>query len=66
MVSGFTLTDVHGMTLAQLRMYGEAVERRRKLARTEQLVLLRGAKYQKKHYTELLKASRTATWLTPG
>lgn len=64
--AGFTLADVHGMTLAQLRAYGDAVERRRKLARTELLCMLRGAKYPKKPFNDLLKASRTATWLIPG
>ena len=64
--SGFTLTDVHGMTLAQFRAYGEAAETRRKMARTEHMLLLRAAKYKQRHFTDLLKASRTATWLPPG
>lgn len=54
------------MTLAQLRAYGEAAETRRKMARTEHMLLLRAAKYKQRHFTDLLKASRTATWLTPG
>lgn len=64
--SGFTLADVHGMTLGQFKAYGAAVEARRKLARTEQLIMLRGVKYKQKHFAELLKASRTAAWLTPN
>lgn len=70
MAGGFTHDDVLGMTLAQVRLFGEAVERRRKLARTELLVMLRAARYAGreggKAYQQLLKASRTATWLTPG
>ena len=54
------------MTLGQFKAYGEAVENRRKRARTELLFLLRGARYDKKPFAELLKASRSATWLTPG
>lgn len=54
------------MTLAQFRAYGEAAETRRKMARTEQMMILRGVKYKQRHFTDLLKASRTATWLTPG
>lgn len=54
------------MTLAQARAYGEAAERRRKLARTEQLMVLRGAKFDKKHYQALVKASKDAEWLTPS
>lgn len=68
--SGFTLEDVLGMTLAQFRAFGDAVERRRKKARTELLLMLRSARYDGKKGTEafreMLKASRTATWLTPG
>ncbi len=68
--SGFTLADVHGMTLAQVRAYGDAVEARRKKARTELLTMLRAARYGGKQgaraYQDLLKASRTATWLIPG
>lgn len=68
--AGFTLEDVHGLTLGQLKAYGEVVERRRRLARTEVLVMLRAARYPGKKgakaYQELLKASRSATWLTPS
>lgn len=66
MAAGFTLADVHGMTLAQAAAFGDAAERRRRLGRTELLFMLRGAKYGKTEFAKLLKASRTATWLTPG
>lgn len=71
MSAGFTLSDVHSMTLAQMEAFGAAAERRRRLARTELLVMLRAARYTGKKggpnpYEQLLKASRTATWLTPG
>ena len=66
MAAGFTLADVHGMTLEQVRLYGEAAERRRRKARTELLFMLRGAEYEKGAFAKLLKASRTATWLDPG
>lgn len=70
MAAGFTLADVHGMTLRQVRLYGEAAESRRRKARTELLFLLRASRYDGKDgaraFAKLLKASRTATWLDPG
>lgn len=68
--AGYTLADVHGMTLGQLKAYGDVAEGRRRKARTELLIMLRAARYGGKEggraYTALLKASRSATWLTPG
>jgi len=68
--SGFTLAEVHGMTLHQVRTYGDAVEDRRKRARTELLTMLRAAQYSGKDgaraFQKLQKVSRTASWLIPG
>lgn len=70
MASGYTLADVHGMTLAQAKALGDAAEGRRRRARTELLIMLRAARYTGKDggraFTALLKASRSAPWLTPG
>lgn len=68
--AGFTHADVLELTLEQVRELGAAAERRRHLARTELLVMLRAARYEGKQgsraYQDLLKASRNATWLIPG
>ena len=64
--SGFSLEAVLELTLDQVKEYTQAVERRRKKARTEQLMVLRAAKYPKTEYLEILKASRTAEWLIPA
>lgn len=68
--AGFTHADVLELTLAQVRELGAAVESRRKLARTELLVMLRAARYDGKKgsraYQDLLKASRTTSWLIPA
>lgn len=55
MRAGFSLPDVHEMTVAQLKAYTGAAERARKRENRDLLFMLRGAQYEKSDFAKLLK-----------